>query len=131
MVKLVQSKIIKITDILIVLAFIMNLFALGMTNYLAVKKEPSVVLVEANPIQTNIINKDFKLHPEWKIVIGKLFKQVFIWTIIFYAYYLFRREFTFKKNLDCMVFIALFSFITFSIDFANDLGFFIGKLYGG
>ncbi len=115
-----------ILDTLFVLIILFNLGALLITNALVVKAEPTLELMEVNPIAAEQYGLEF--HPEAKTeFIGFVF-YMYIWSFLSISYIIFRRYIYKDKHLSILIgFIVLYG-IGIGTDFINDLGYYIGKL---
>ena len=122
----------RLMDIAVVLLITMNFGAVGLTNMMAVRQEPTIVenLTEANIIQAEL--HDYELNPEAKRTMTIFVSQALIWAVLLFAYIYFRNRIYNEFQLGLMVFSVGFYFIVCGRDFFNNFGYFIGKvLFGG
>ena len=115
-------------DILMVMAFLCNMGALALTEALVVKENPPEEIVEVNIVGAKI--HGYKAAP-LEIAIGVMlmfFKQVMLWSVLLFGYIYFRRSIWNDGGLYIVVAMSLYIFIATSLDFAGNLGYFIGLL---
>jgi hypothetical protein len=119
--------IIPFLDIAIIISVLFNIGAVILTNAMVVKANPTGHAVEANPLQA-------KLHG-WETIKTGLqssfgfMLHIGIMTILI-AFYLIQRQNIAgsETNLFLMAVYTIFIFLLCTLDFSNDLGFYIGKL---
>ena len=126
-----HRKLIRIGDILIILALLFNIGAVMMTNALVIKNEPGMKLVESNPVVANV--KGFETTKEASkdyIKFTTLLIFAFSSLLVWFAYLRF-----YMHSYDGVIVYLLFTFSVFFLslwDFSNDFGYLIGKvLFGG
>ena len=125
----------RICDILIVLMILSNIGAVVLTNAIAIKNHPETKIVEANPVAA----ERYELLPATSI---KPKQQVYGWIMAFFlevivfaaivSYYVYKRFHIIYRNELFYLMIWAFGVFTFLfMDFANDLGLYIGKMIWG
>ena len=121
----------RLMDIAVVLLILMNFGAVGLTNLMAVRKEPAIVenLTEANAVHAEL--HDYELNPEAKRTMTIFVSQALIWTVLLFAYIFFRNRIYNEFQLGLMVSVVCFYFIICGRDFFNNFGYFIGRLMFG
>jgi len=112
-----------------VLMIIFNLGAVIITNMLVVKQNPTTKFVEINPQQCELNNYECPENTEG--IFSAVLKQLVI--LSFLIGYLFLFRYVIISNLGFYIYICLviFLFYTITNDFANDLGYVIGKILWG
>lgn len=131
---LANKKVLRIFDILLILGFIFNIGAVFLTNVMVVKEktENNIPLEfrEVNVIQAKLNN--FVVHPDAKILLLTLGKQLLLWLVMI-SLYVYQRNTVYSRAVLIEMWITtLFSSTVLSWDFFNDFGFYIGRLiFGG
>jgi hypothetical protein len=118
----------KFLDVLLILAFLMNMGALVCTNALVTKEEPDREFMEANPVMAE--THDLKPAPVETVVVVLLmfFKQVLYWTVILFLYIVARKTSYSEGHLYRLCFMAVYVFTLTATDFFHDLGYLIGTM---
>ena len=118
----------KILDLLIVLAILMNLGAVMLTNMMVLKesKGEKVVLKEVNPVAAQV--KDLAQHPFWLEEAKAFFYQIVCWVLVFLLYF-YQRQKTFN-DVGYFILLGLVVFVVtaWGLDFFNNFGFYLGDL---
>ena len=124
------KKIITTLDIILILSIMLSFFSVFMTNLLVVKVEPEAKLVEMNPVTAEALN--LEEHPESKGWLKAVtFNTVFCF-VMFSLYVCWRRYVHKEWHLTFLIIFTLFLSYVLSLDFFNNLGYYIGKIiYGG
>ena len=119
----------KILDIAIILSVIFNCLALAITNAIVVKANPQQQITEANPVKANLSGWQQSKDAN-KIMLG-FFLHVIGLSIIIYTYILERRKAAEEQHFRRLLFLTIMVFLFCTLDFMNDLGFYIGKVVLG
>jgi len=124
-------KLFKFMDILVVIIILTNFLAVGLTNTLAVKKQPTSVLHESNPVQ--VVVGDYEQHEQvnyWNFLTSIVFNFI-IWFVLIACYIFCRRTIYTEMHLTVMAIFVCFYFVIIGYDFFNNLGFMVGRLVYG
>lgn len=108
-------------DILILLGLLCNVGALTITNALAVKANPDIVIYEANP---NI--PEYETHPNYSVPWSLFIRTILAYCTLIGTMYFLRLNINSRYHLYFYVLLACMIFFTLMYNFANDLGYFIG-----
>ena len=121
----------RMMDIAVVLLILMNFGAVGLTNVMAVRKEPAIAsnLTEANVVHAEL--HDYEVDPEARRTMTIFVSQALIWAVLLFAYIFFRNRIYNEFQLGLMVSVVCFYFIICGRDFFNNFGYFIGRLMFG
>lgn len=123
-----------ILDILMVLAILSNAGAYAITNAMAIKKEPTVVAYESNPVA--VATTDFAAPPEPVkaiMYLGFLFfiGRLVLLGVVVGGYVYIRHNVDSKRKLLALCLGIGIWFSMLFINFWSDFGYWIGKvLYG-
>lgn len=114
-------------DILVVLMILMNFGATIMTNYMAVKKEPEVKIMEVNPLAAEIGN--YEEHPAAQNYFSRMVAfKVLAWGLLVALYCFARRGIYNYFGFTWLLTIVVAYTLLFSQNFFNDFGFWLGKV---
>lgn len=119
-----------ILDIIMVLAILCNIGALILTNALVLKNNPDKTFGEMNPVMAKNMDIVYAEKSEVKFF-GFLF-NIFCWSVIVIYYINLRNKIARQIEYGMLLGMVICIFTAWSLDFFNDLGYWIGKLiYGG
>lgn len=108
------------------LSIFFNIGALFLTNALIVGNDPGVMVLESNPVASEL--HSFDEHPEAKPLYLSFIIQCFFYLLLFVSFFMVKNSVYTEMQLFFSVgFIAFFCFIT-GYDFFNNLGYFIGRM---
>lgn len=112
-------------DLLIALAFIMNLGALTLTNAMVVKGTPNITFYEANPVTANKFGYAQLKDENLTIMKGMMLHM--LWWGFVLSYYITQRT-RVRNNYEYwqLAFIGFLMVLVLGWDFFNDFGYFIG-----
>jgi len=113
-------------DIAIVLAILFNIGAVILTNALIAKTTPGLVICEANPAQT-LLNGFQPVDDSKPIYFGFLV-HIAVLAFIVGTYIYQRNTVTNQAELFAIIVTVLILIIGCTLDFSNDLGYWIGKM---
>ena len=112
-------------DCLIIIAFLFNLGSIALTNALVAKNTPDIELIEANPVQAKANNlKTSQLA--WVGLAVMFLKQIVPWTILGIVYVINRYNVYSHASFMVMTSLVLYLLVATSVDFFNNLGYFVG-----
>ena len=107
---------IRVLDIVMIIAIILNFGAVIITNMLVVRDKPDVEFHEANEVQAEM--NDYKAHDDGGALMRSLLLQVVLWVIIISVF------------ISNRIMVVYFSFMI-TLDFVNDFGYLLGKMIWG
>ncbi len=114
-------------DLMLIIAFVCNVGAVVLTNALVVKVSPTpVVFAEANPVAAKVHN--LEQHPQWLDMMWMVIKNGLLFAVIAVAYLFFRSNCTNQVMLYVGLFAISYIFIVLTMDFANNFGYWLGRL---
>lgn len=113
-------------DMAVVILIIFNIGATATTNFMAVKKEPDVEVMEVNPNTAKAY--DLEPHPESQQLWGKLVTYAFFLLILLGTYIYYRRNVFTEEGLFILIVFVVFFLLIYSWDFFNDFGYWLGKI---
>ena len=116
-------------DFLMISFVIFNFGAVFITNALVVRDNPGLVLLEANPKQSEL--NGYAAHPKGNELLRAVVIQSLMWAVLLSIYLFNRMHFMTYGGLWLTGFVVLFYFFLLWWDFFNDLGFLIGKIIWG
>ncbi len=121
-----KGQILIFCDIAITLSILFNIGAVLITNAMAMKASPEAPLLEANPIAAKTLN--VVVASDGKAMIaGIILHCLLLGTLIAnYIYYRVRSEQ--DKHFYWLLIFTCFIFLATTLDFTNDLGYWLGKL---
>lgn len=136
-------------DIAIISIILMNMGALLLTNALVMKVTPDIIVEKLNPITNEVEEfiipgseapilreanpvvaqrESFIQHPEaWRIMYMFFFFGL-VWSSMTWVYVMYRNNIKTNEKLNYLTLYVIFYGFLFSMDFINDLGFWIGKM---
>lgn len=140
---------IRVLDIAVILIILMNLGAVLITNTLAMRNTPDIilekvnaitnetetfiqrgqeapVLMEVNPVMAR--QGDLTPHPESFRLMLMFVRFLVAWSLLTFAYYLSRNKVHKELHLNILTFYVIFYATILGTDFISDLGFFIGSV---
>lgn len=140
---------IRVLDIAVILIILMNLGALLITNSLAMRTTPDIVLekfntitnetetfiqkgkqapilMEVNPVMAK--QQDLVPHPEAIRLLNLFIRFLIIWSLLTFTYYMGRSKMHKELHLNVLTFYTIFYATILGTDFIGDLGFLIGKV---
>ena len=124
-----HRKLLKFCDIIAFFCILMNFSAVFMTNYLVMQEEPTVEILESNPVMAEVGN--YETNTQVRSLFFTLIFNMALWTLII-AVYIYERLFMYRTwHLGLFVTFVMFYFSLLGFDFFNNLGFFIGRLVYG
>lgn len=117
-------------DVFVALALLLNLGAATITNMLVVKQEPQMELLEVNPTVADTNN--YVEHPRSSSLFKALLSQLFLWALLIAAYLYHRLTIHTHFALVVLYIVVACAAFIFAKNFANDFGYYLGRLiYGG
>ena len=126
----VNKTLVRVCDILLILAILFNIGAIVLTNMLVMKVEPTTVIVEANPVQAK--NLGIEAHPGGYAELAKLIIPFLYWTVVVLLFLFWRRVMYSDAILNLLLVWGVYLALLTALDFFNNLGFLLGKsMFGG
>jgi len=133
------KKVLKWMDFLVILIVLMNLGALGMTDFMvnkevlqdAEKNNKTIEYVEANPVMADLHGYKKSTLNVTISILGMLLKQVVIWALLIGIYLGYRLTFFKSRTLFFMAIIISFYFLAIGSDFIHDLALLLSALRYG
>lgn len=115
----------KILDYIVLFVILMNIGAICLTNALVIKAKPTAPLYEANPVNCDKFNC---VASKWLGIIIVL-KEIALRGFLVYMYVSYRNAIYSNRQYYLLLGIVLAIGTSLTIDFSNDLGFWIGKAF--
>jgi hypothetical protein len=118
-----------ILDWMVVVMILFNFGAIGTTNFMVVKKmaeaKQELILYEVNPVIAEI--NDMEEHPQSRQFLSAYFKQALFWLFLIINYIYWRSTVFTPTGLFILSCVIGVYFMLYGLDFANDIGYFVGK----
>jgi len=113
-------------DAAVIVAILLNIGALAITNAMVVKEEPTTAFTEVNVIAADV--GGYVPHPQSFALFNMLLMKIFSYTIIILMYgYL--RFFAYTQSmLNTLYLFVVMLFVMSFYDFLNNFGFYMGKM---
>ena len=118
-----------ILDLALILVIFSNIGALLTTNALVVRENPDTEFKEANPIQCDW--NGYSCAIDGMKFMFSFLNQCILWTIIIGWYIYIRKTVFSEEGYWLLLMIMLFYVVVTSLDFINNLGYYIGKVLFG
>ena len=128
-----EAKLFRILFALFCCAIIFNFSCLVITHAMVTKSQPDVQLVEANPVTAAAYKFQMIQAPTIiaSIIAGLkiVFMNVVVWGLMSAFYYNMSRKITSKWELTYLASIVIFLFAVCWMNFGNDVGYWLGKVW--
>ena len=123
-----HKKIIYLLDVLIILSLLFNIGAMMITNALVIRVAPDKEFVELNPVQCQL--QGFKCTEDFSKLYGFMF-HAFALGILLAVYLGYRCRVSDDKELLMIILFTSLIFVSCTLDFTNDVGYWFGKIIFG
>lgn len=113
-----------IMDFLAIMCILLNFGAVYTTNYLVAAETDDIKIVEANPVVADI--DGFETNKEANKSYFQFIRFLLSWAVMIISYVYIRMRFYNKHQLIFLVGLTVVIFFMLGMDFANNLGYFMG-----
>jgi hypothetical protein len=122
-----MDKLLRFLDILIILSLLFNIGAFTLTRVM-VMKNPGIVIKEANPVMAKLNNYSTVDPYESLRLLLPLMIHITLLSLLVAAYIWQRNTANTNARRFQLIACTIFIFFLCTFDFANDLGYWLGKL---